>query len=60
MDKKVVSLNKEKKYPVMSEVVKRLNAVIDDYIGEISTIEAIGALELVKVGFIDRAKESLD
>ena len=44
----------------MSEVVKRLNAVIDDYIGEISTIEAIGALELVKVGVIDRAKESLD
>jgi len=57
--KNVIEMGKEKKFPVSGELVGQLNKVIDSFIGRASVTEAIGALELVKIGVIDRAKELL-
>jgi hypothetical protein len=55
----VIDLGKEKKFPVSGELVGELNKVIDSFAGRISLVEAVGALELVKIGAIDKAKENI-
>ncbi len=56
---KVIDMGKEKKFPVNGELVKELNKVIDSFVGRISLVEAVGALELVKIGVIDKAKSDV-
>jgi hypothetical protein len=51
----IVDMGKEQKFPVNGELVKELNKVIDSFVGRISLAEAVGALELVKVGIINDA-----
>ncbi len=57
--KNVIDMGKEKKFPVNGELVKELNKVIDSFVGRISLVEAVGALELVKIGVIDKAKSDV-
>lgn len=55
----IVDMGKEKKFPVNGELVKELNKVINSFTGRISLVEAVGALELVKIGVIDKAKSDV-
>lgn len=52
----VIDLGKEKKFPVNGELVGEINKVIDRFAGRVSLVEAVGALELVKIGVLDRAE----
>lgn len=57
--KNVIDMGKEKRFPVNGELVKELNKVIDSFSGRVSLVEAVGAIELVKIGVIDKAKENV-
>ena len=50
--KNVIDMGKEKKFPLNGQLVGDLNKVIANYFGKISLAEAVGALELVKIGLI--------
>lgn len=56
----VSSLGKEKKFPKNSEMLKRIQVVIDDYSDDIALVEVLGVLELIKIGMIDKAKEDFE
>ena len=57
---KITSLEKEKTFPVSGELAKRMNLLIEEYVGILSTVEVIGVLELAKTGVIDTAKINID
>lgn len=56
----VSSLGKEKKFPKNSEMLNRIQVVIDDYSDDIALVEVLGVLELIKIGMIDKAKEDFE
>lgn len=44
----VVSIGKEKVFAKEAELYKRIEAVIDDYAGELSLVAVLGVLDLAK------------
>jgi len=52
---KVIDMGKEKKFPLNGQLTRDINKVINNYAGKISLAEAVGALELVKIGLIGSA-----
>ncbi len=47
--KNVIDMGKEKTYPITGELVDELREVLYSYAGRVSSVEALGALELVKI-----------
>lgn len=56
---KVISLNKEKKFPLNAELHERIMGVIGEYDGQMSTAECLGVLELTKVHIIKNARKKI-
>lgn len=47
-DNTVVDLGKDKTFPVNGEMTVRINDILDEYAGRMSTAEAIGILDIIK------------
>ncbi len=54
-DNNITALPVERKFPIEAELTGRINELIHEYDGQVSTVSVIGVLELVKRGVIDTA-----
>lgn len=52
----VKELGKEKRFPKNGELCDRIYKLLSEYDGELSTAEAVGVLEVVKLGLLGAVK----